>query len=452
MRQLYPRSGRRAGIHSVAARMIGCFLVLVLAACTGAAPTATPPPTATTEPTPAPRNVTLTMGSWRAEDVEQMNRILAEFTEQYPNITVNYAPTNASEYNAVLEAQLRDGTAPDVFYLRSYAVSRKLYQAGYLELLSDLPGLTDNFTPEVRAPWATDEGEPYGVPFIATAHGIYYNVDVFERLNIEIPTTWEALITAAETIREDGLVPFANASGDTWTIAEIVFMNIVPGFIGGLEGRNAYLNGERCFNDENMVAAFTAVQDLAPYLPENQGLLTYTDSLQLFLQGRASMWFGGSWDIPFFEAQDPDFRWSVFAVPAPEGKTGVMTFQLDAGMGLNAASQYKDEARLFLEWMTTQEFGAMLGNELPGFFPMLAEAPELNNEYANTFLQLRSERPTDVRFTWEKLMEGTPSAYDLVMNGAVDVVSGERTAQEAADALQNGLAEWYEPARTCQAS
>ncbi len=405
-------------------------------------------PSATPQPTP-PKEVVLTMGSWRPDDVEQMNDILAVFHEQHPSITVQFIPTKPPEYNDVLEAQLAGGSAPDLFYLRSYAVSRGLFEQNYLEPLDALPGLKENFVPAMLAPWATDDGIPYGVPFIATSHGIYYNADLFNQFDLAIPATWEELLTAAQTLKDDGVIPFANASGDAWTMAELVFMNLAPDFIGGREGRMAYLSGERCFNDEHIVAAFQAVQDLAPFLPENQSLLTYSDSLQLFLQGKAAMWMGGSWDIPFFEGEQPAFTWSVFAVPPPAGSEGYVTFQLDAGMGLNAASAHKAEAMLFLEWMTTPEFGALLGNELPGFFPMHADAPQLNNQHANDFLALSKDHPTDVRFTWEKLMEGTPSAYTLVQDGAVAVVNGEQTPQQAADALQTGLAEWYKPAQTC---
>jgi raffinose/stachyose/melibiose transport system substrate-binding protein len=301
----------------------------------------------------------------------------------------------------------------------------------------------------MRAPWATDDGKPYGVPFIATSHGIYYNMDLFNQLNLKVPTTWEELLATAQTIKDSGTTPFANASGDAWTMAELVFMNLAPNFIGGREGRMEYLTGKRCFNDSHIVAVFQAAKDLAPFLPENQNLLTYADSLQLFIQGKAAMWMGGSWDIPFFNAQNPDFTWGVFAVPPPAGQPGYITFQLDAGMGLNAASQHKEEARLFLEWMTTPEFGALLGNELPGFFPMQTEAPVLADPHANAFLALNEGRGTDVRFTWEKLMEGSPSAYDLVQNGTIAVVAGEETPQQAADALQAGLAEWFKPAQSC---
>lgn len=209
------------------------------------------------------------------------------------------------------------------------------------------------------------------------------------------------------------------------------------------------MTGERCFNDERVVAAFQAVKDLSPFFPESYELLTYTDSLQLFAQGKAAMWMGGSWDIPFFEATGTAFEWSVFAPPPPAGKPGYITFHLDVAMGLNAASTHKEEAKTFLEWLTTSESAEMLGNELPGFFPMHRDAPTLTNEHANAFLALNQGRGTDVRFAWEKLLDGSPDGYTLMQDGALAVLRGEQTPQEAADALQAGLAQWFEPAQTC---
>lgn len=423
------------------------IFALLLVACT---PTGTISTPAAITPITESRPVTLTMGSWRTEDVEQMNYILAQFHAEYPSITIQYDPTPATEYDAVLEAQLAAGNGPDLFYLRSFAVSRHLYEQGYLAELDTLPGISQNFTDAMRVPWATDAGLPYGVPFIATSHAIYYNVNLFEQLGLAIPQTWEELLATAQTIQSAGYIPFANASGDSWTVSEIVFMNLAPNFLGGREGRLAYLNGDRCFNDAHVVAAFEAVSALVPFLPENQQVLKYSDSQQLFLQGKAAMWWGGSWDIPFFESSAPSFNRSVFAPPPPAGEPAYITFHLDAGMGLNAASPYPQEAGLFLEWMTNHQFATLLGNQLPGFFPMHTQAPTLNNPHANQFLALNQGRGTDIRFAWEKLRDGSPDGYTLMLQGANNVVNGTQTPQQAAQALQDGLAQWFAPAQTCK--
>ncbi len=397
----------------------------------------------------ARETVVLTMGSWRSEDAPRMNRILDRFHALHPAIDITFDPTTPSEYDAALRSQLEDGGGPDLFYLRSYSVGRRLFDAGHVAPLNDMASLKERFRPAMREPWSTEDGVPYGVPFIATSHGVYYNIDIFERLGLNVPASWSAFLETAQSIKKAGVTPFANASGDPWTINEIVLMNLIPNFIGGREGRKAYLSGERCFNDDRMTAAFAALEDLAPYFPKNHPFFMYADSLQLFVQGKAAMWMGGSWDIPFFESENPPFQWSVFAVPPPKGSGAYITFHLDAGMGLNAHSTHKAEARQFLEWMTTPEFAALMGNELPGFFPMHTDVPRLDNAHANAFLGLNADRGADVRFAWEAIRDGSPDAYSLMQRAALAVLNGEETPRRAADSLQAGLAQWYPPAQTC---
>ncbi len=393
--------------------------------------------------------VVLTMGSWRTDDIRQMNFILDKFHQYHPGIRIIFDPTPAPEYDAVLKAQLKGNTAPDLFYLRSFGISNSLYERGFLESLDNLPGLKKNFDPAMTAPWTSEEGIIYGVPFIAVSHGIYYNIDIFKKLNLELPQTWESFLETCQTIKESGIIPLANASGDSWTMNEIIFFNLAPNFLGGKQGRMAYLSGKRCFNDKHMVAALTAVGDLLPYMSRNQALLKYADSLQLFAQGKAAMWMGGSWDIPYFMDEKLSFQWSVFAPPPPEGSLPYITFHLDTGMGLNVKTKHKKAAMIFLQWMTTLEFGQLLGNQLPGFFPMHRDAVILDNDQANTFLSLNKGRGKDIRLPWEKLRRGSPDGYMLMMDAAMSVLNRTKTPEEAAGYIQDGLSQWFVPARNC---
>jgi raffinose/stachyose/melibiose transport system substrate-binding protein len=395
------------------------------------------------------KQIILTMGSWRQDDVEQINVILRKFTEKYPHIVIKFDPTPPSDYNDVIEMQLESETAPDLFYLRSFSHSKKLFKQGYLEKLNSLAGLKDNFPPQMLEAWSTDDGMIYGVPLMAVSHGIYYNVSFFKEMNIAIPETWEELLVISESLKQKGIVPFANATADAWTINGLILQNVIPSLIGGMEGRLAYYNGERCFNDEHMVASFQAVKDISPYVSSNHNLLKYADSLQLFIQGKSPMWFGGSWDIPFFEAQKPDFEWSIFAIPPRAGDAYYVTFHPDAGIGLNQSSPYINEAKLFLEWMTTSEFASLLVAQLPGFFPMHKDVPDTNNAYANIFLSFNKKYPTDSRFVWGAIRDGKPSAYDISLQSSVDVMNNIITPQQAAEKLQEGLSQWFEPASRC---
>lgn len=391
------------------------------------------------------QTVELTLGSWRVDDVEQVQKLLDAFHKQHPNIRIKFTPTNPPDYNAVLRTQLTGGTGPDLMYVRSYKVGQDLFADGYLEPLTDLlPTLQENFSVGSLEAWSLN-GTPFAIPFMAVSHGIYYNVDLFRKHSIEIPQTWEELLAAAQKLKDAGVIPFANGSKDEWDMNEIVFMNLLPNFIGGREARLEYETGQVPFNDAKMVSAFKALSDLAPFLPTGQEGVSYYDAQQLFLLGRAAMFFGGSWDVAFFEASEPDFEWSVFATPAPAGRNTVVCFHPDAGIGLNAASPHKEAGLTFLKWLTTVEAAQILADEIPGFYPLNTHPIQIKSKHANEFYALSEGKAVDARFVWPVLQAGEPNGYLLTQTAALAVVKGTMTPEEAADYLQKGLENWFEP-------
>lgn len=395
--------------------------------------------------------VTLTMGSWRVDDVEQVNKLLAAFTKKNPNIIVKFNPTNPPDYNAVLRTQLTGGTGPDLMYLRSFKVAQDLFADGFLAPITDLKGLKENYTEGSLSPWTTGKGVTFGVPFMAVSHGVYYNMDLFKKSNIKVPKTWEELIAAAKTLKAAGITPFSNGSKDQWDMNEIVFMNILPNFVGGRAARLEYETGKAPFNDAKMVSVFQAIQDIAPYLPDGQEGVSYYDAQQLFLLGKAAMFFGGSWDVAFFEKSAPSFQWSIFAVPAPAGRKTVVCFHPDCGMGLNKASKYQAEGKIFLSWLTTTEAAKILADEIPGFYPLNKKSVKISkSKHANDFYALGNGKELDCRFDWPVIMDGQPSGYNLTQDAALAVAKGDMTPQEAADSVQEGLAQWFEPTKHFQ--
>lgn len=425
------------------------LLSLALTACGGGAateapaeePAATEEAPAATEEAPAAteaaaEEITLTLGSWRVDDVAAWEAINAAFHEKYPNITVKFDPTNPPDYNATLRTQLETGTGPDLYFVRSFATGRELFDAGYVASLKDLPGINDSFTEASRAPWATETGEPYAVPIIAVSHGVYYNKEIFAANGIEVPATWEELMAASQTLLDAGVIPFANGTKDAWDINEVVMMQFIPSNIGGFEGRMAYLNGDRCFNSEEMVASFQQIDDMQPYLPNGFEAVSYYDAAQLFAQGQAAMMMDGSWSIGAFEKDATDFEWGVFYPPALEGKDTYVTFHIDAAIGANAASPNLEAAMTFLEFLESSDFAGLLGNNLPGFFPLTKDVPTLSDPIAADFMAFNeSAAGVDIRFVWEKLLaapSGSVDAYTSLNNNVIAVLKDEKTPQEAA--------------------
>ena len=62
----------------------------------------------------------LTMGSWRTDDAEQVNALLAKY-EELTGVKIRFEPTTSTQYNATLRSQLDGEIGPDLFYSRTFA-------------------------------------------------------------------------------------------------------------------------------------------------------------------------------------------------------------------------------------------------------------------------------------------------------------------------------------------
>jgi len=388
--------------------------------------------------------VTLTMGSWRTDDVAQMTALLQEYKKVKPNVTIEFKPTLNVDYNATLRLQLESGTGPDLMYARSYATGAKLLTDGYFADVSDIPGLKSNFTEGSRAPWTAADRRNFAVPFNAVVQVVYYNKDLFKTAGVAVPQTWEDFLAACDKLKTAGITPIANGLADEWDINECFMMGILPGFVGGAEGRMEYQSGKVPLNDAKMVSAFQAMADVAKYCPDGFAALTYNDSIALFATGQAAMWVDGSWSAGAFK--DVSFDWGTFAPPAPAGQKAAICFHPDTGMAYNKASKHVQECKDFLAWLCTVQGATVSAEFMPtGFFPMINSSIKIKDAHANEILGLTTGKLQDARFVWERFMDGDPSGYVLMNQGVIAVMKGEKTAKQAADALAAGVAKWYKP-------
>lgn len=395
------------------------------------------------EDTKSAEKVVLTMGSWRADDVEAWTKLLAEY-EKVSGVLIQFKPTNPTDYNASLRLQLDNGTGPDLMFARSYATGAELFEKGFFADITDLPNLQANFSESSKDAWRDANGKSFAVPVAAVIQSIFYNKEIFEKAGVTVPNTWEELLAVCEKLKTAGYIPFANGLAEEWDINECFMMGLLPNFAGGEKGRMEYENGSRAFNDADMVAAFTAMKDIAPYCPKGFEALTYNDSNALFATGQAAMYADGSWTLDSFK--DIPFQWGNIAFPPPEGKQPEICFHVDMGIAMNANGKHTAEARAFLAWLCTPEGVAVVAKYLPnGFYPMFKGNIAIENAQSAQLYALLQGRGQDVRFVWPKLTNGTPSGYNLLNEGVIAVMKGQKTPQQAADALAEGLAQWYKP-------
>jgi raffinose/stachyose/melibiose transport system substrate-binding protein len=411
---------------------------LVLTACGGGAPA--------TEAPAAGEQVTLTIESWRNDDLSiWQDTIIPAFEAKYPNINVEFSPTAPAEYNGVLNTKLQGGTAGDLITCRPFDNSLELFQQGHLASLNDLPGM-ENFGDVAKSAWITDDGsDVFCVPMASVIHGFFYNKAKFDELGLAEPTTKEEFMNVLQTLKDAGETPLAMGTADLWEAATMGFQNIGPNYWKGEEGRQALIAGTAKFTDEPYVKTWQDLAEWSQYLPEGYEAVKYPDAQTLFTQGQGVIYPTGSWEISLFKDQ-ADFEMGIFPPYVEnQGDTCYISDHTDIAIGMNAKTAHPEEARTFLSWVASEEFAALYANALPGFFPLINAEVALDDPLANEFLNWRQQCESTIRNSYQILNRGTPNLENELWRVSAGVMNGSLSPEQAGEEIQAGLDQWYKP-------
>lgn len=426
-------------------------LAMILAACqTAATPApeeAAPAESEAQAPAAEAEVVTLTIDSWRNDDLTiWQDSIIPAFEAKYPNIKVVFAPSPPAEYNGVLNTKLEGGTAGDLITCRPFDASLELFNKGYLAGLNDLPGM-ENFGDVAKSAWITDDGATvFCVPMASVIHGFFYNKEAFDKLGLQEPATKAEFTAVLDALKADGTyTPIAMGTSDLWEAATMGFQNIGPNNWKGEEGRKALIAGTAKFTDEPYVKTWQELAAWAPYMPEGFEAVKYPDSQQLFMLGKAAIYPTGSWEISVFE-KDAQFEMGIFPPPVDNaGDTCYISDHTDIALGMNAATKHPEEAKTFLSWVASPEFAELYANALPGFFSLSNQPVNLKDPLAQEFQSWRENCEETIRNSYQILSRGEPNLENELWRVSAAVINGTLTPEAAAQEIQAGLDGWYKP-------
>lgn len=388
--------------------------------------------------------VTLTLGSWRTEDLAAwQDKVLPAFEAAHPDIKVEFSPINTNEYNAAIQSQIEGGAGPDLITCRPFDVNNEWISRGYFTKLDGLAGL-ENFDATAKAAWTVD-GATYCEPVAAVLAGFYYNIDIFNELALKVPTTAAEFTAVLQAIKDNRkYTPLAVGSAESWQLAYNGLYSIGPAYWKGEEGRLGLIDGMKKLTDPEFVAAIAAYQAWKPFLPAGQESLSYSDMTQLFTLGKAAILPDGSWNINQVTATGLNV--GVFGPPAVEaGGQRYLQEMPDMAIGINAASKNQDAAKTFLTWVAGSEFQQLYVNTAPGFFAMSNQPVSYDNALAQAFADLKTGALLTPRLALDRLSAGTPPLDDETWRLLQVMMTSDTTPEQVADELQKGLSSWYSP-------
>lgn len=184
--------------------LLSVALVLTLAAC--AAPSTPAPPAPTTPP--AAGVTTITVWDYYGTATPLQPEMIAAFEAENPDIKVQYESLDWDAMFEKLSVGMTTGTPPDVATVDMTWVPTW----AALGAFSDLGALSGGEVNGVPFNEAFTEGAVEAMTYEGTlvtviedfdVYCLYYRADLFEEKGLEVPTTWEELVTVGQQLAED---------------------------------------------------------------------------------------------------------------------------------------------------------------------------------------------------------------------------------------------------------
>lgn len=122
--------------------------------------------------------------------------------------------SDANQYDAFIKQSFRTNKSPGLFTWHTGQSLKELVDDGLIAETTDIwkKAIDEGWVSEDLAAGYTFDGKQYCVPMNIAYWVMFYNKAAFADNGIEVPTTWDELNTAAETLKGAGVTPYYQTS------------------------------------------------------------------------------------------------------------------------------------------------------------------------------------------------------------------------------------------------
>ncbi len=305
------------------------------------------------------------------------NDMVGMFQEKYPNADIEVEKIkDDSEYWNAMKMRTSANQLPDVMFNKPFTLSRF---KDYLVDLSDLEATKNN---ELAAGYALD-GKILGVPMTAGYEYVYYWKDMFKEAEVEVPTTWEDLKTASQTLQDfygkddPDFMAIALGAKDEWP--DYPYMEFMPALISGNgQNWNDMAKTDAPFAEGTDInKAYTKVNDLftMDVFGKDPLGIGNDQATSLFAQKKAAIIALGDWGLQNIQTGTDDYsELGAFYLPVRDTKDDPfkVIVQGDSFMGVTTHSKNPELAKAFVEWFYSEDF-------YPGYLNYVTSASSMTN-------------------------------------------------------------------------
>jgi raffinose/stachyose/melibiose transport system substrate-binding protein len=367
-RPLGRRGKRRQGWHAVAAGLTVAITAVALTGCSSAEEGVT----------------TLDFFQFKPEAVQDFADIISDFEAANPDIRVvqNAVP----DPDTAIRTLLVKNKVPDVLTLNVSGNFAELARACVFADLSqmDVAGTVNPAVQDIVQDLGScdveGDAETNALPFASNASGVIYNPEIFEQYGVEVPTTWDEFIAAAETFEDNGVTPFYCTMRDAWT-AGPAFVNLggalMPeNFFEDLRAEGANVeDGDASFSQDFTTAVEKEVE-LYGFCQDDFASRDYNAGNAAFANGESAMYLQGSYAIPAIRATNPDAPIGTFPYPVTDNADDrIVVSGVDVGISIGRDTPHRAEAERFVNYLMSPEVVAAYSESQSTFSPLVDAPP-----------------------------------------------------------------------------
>lgn len=276
------------------------------------------------------------------------------------------------------------------------------------------------------------DGKVWGLPRAFSTQGLYYNKDLFQQAGIDMPEgpkTFEDVLTAAKAVTDK-----TDAAGFGIPAADMdnTFHEFLP-FLFANGGHVVDAEGKVDFNTPNNVETLKFYQDLAKFAQEGPIAYDRGKIEPLFKEGQVAMFLSGAYSLSKFEG----VNYGTALIPVgPSGKPS--TLLITDSLVVFKGTGVEEPTTSLIKYLTAPERQAPF-DEAGGWTPIRP---------ADSSAALVAKNPN-----WKPFLDSIPTGgpeplmtdyiamQDVAIEGIQGIVTDELTPEEAAEQINDGLAE-----------
>ena len=291
-----------------------------------------------------------------------INSLIDECEAANPDIDIVADCVLNDSYKEKIRVLVSTDALPDVFFSWSGVFGENLTRSGRVLALDDVMARDSEWSSQiVEGQWApfNYNGKQYGAPWSMDGKAFFYNVDVFNELGIEIPTTLNELYAVCEKLKENGYdEPISAGFSAPWAVSH--YLGTICQRVVDPEVLAKDYTGGGDFSDPAYIEALNIFKKLGEYMTSDPCSVDHEFARNAFIMGVSPMCYMQLAEMKYMR-DDEELNYAFFNFPAVEdgkGDPGQLTGAPE-GMMISATAkpEVQEAAIKFMEFVISKEGG-----------------------------------------------------------------------------------------------